>query len=277
MAAIPPWGTVLILYSTFGSAAGVTLLFARLLDRRTWTEIGLTIRPTTPREILWGVLLAATVVVQVLLYVLFRLVVLHRSEDSIIASVLYGLVLFAGVGFWEELIFRGYVLPNLAELTGRVPAIILSSVLFWSIHLMVPEARDPATAVGLVLMGVVFCLCYLGTGSLWLPMALHACLDFLVISLFHPHPDLGLPTILTTEVLAPPWLVGPPGKAGALDLLHLAVLLAIVYFAFYRSRQTAARDRLPQPTTSVVFARPERISGRTRIQVADRCGTCRYV
>ena len=200
--------------------------------------------------------MAAIVVVQVMLYLALRFVNLARSDDSIAASLLYGVVLFAGVGFWEELIFRGYLLPNLAELMGRFWAIAISSVLFWLIHLTTPEARDPATAFGLVMMGVIFSLCYLGTGSLWLGVVLHGCYDFLLVSLFQPHSQMNLPTIFTTEVLAPPWLVGPPGKAGALDLLYLAGVLAVVYLAIYRPRERARQDAMAPAADFSVNASP---------------------
>jgi hypothetical protein len=239
-AAIPPWGIVILMYTTFVPIVVITLLFARLLDRRSWDAIGLAVRPTTPRDVLWGVTLAAMIVVQVAIYLALRLIDLHRSDDSIVASLLYGLVLFAGVGFWEELIFRGYLLPNLAEITGRFWAIVISSVLFWSIHVTAPEARDPATAFGLVMMGVLFSLCYYGTGSLWIGIVLHGTYDFLLVSLFQPHSQMDLPTILTTEVLAPAWLVGPPGKAGLLDLLYLAGVMAVVYFGVYRRGPSAS-------------------------------------
>ncbi len=244
LAALPAWSVILMSYCTFVPVAGVTLVFARFIDRRSWAEIGLVFRPATRRELLIGALLGSTVVVQTLGYAAFGLVDLDRTEHSVLAAAVSGLILFAGVGFWEELIFRGYLLPNAEALAGRVGGILISSILFWSVHLMTPEARDPLTGLGLFLMGVLFSLCYYGSGSLWLGIAMHASYDFLLVSLFQPHSQINVPTVYSMDVLAPPWLVGPPGKAGLLDMAWLVVMLFGVYGWLYRP---ARRPPHPQP------------------------------
>lgn len=58
-------------------------------------------------------------VVQTLAYAAFGLVDLVRTDHSVLAAAVSGLILFAGVGFWEKLILRGYVLPNAEAVAVR--------------------------------------------------------------------------------------------------------------------------------------------------------------
>ncbi len=73
-------------------------------------------------------------------------------------------------GICEELLFRGFLIWYLALFSGISGALLLSSVLFGLAHAYLgPRTMLGAGAAGLVLGGL-----YLLTGSLWVPMLLHA-------------------------------------------------------------------------------------------------------
>ena len=69
--------------------------------------------------------------------------------------------------FFEELLFRGIGLPLLARKLGAGPAIFLVSAAFAAIHFHVPSL------VPLFVLSVAFCLAYLYTGSILVPIVMH--------------------------------------------------------------------------------------------------------
>ncbi len=76
-------------------------------------------------------------------------------------------------GFCEELLFRGYLIWYLTVFVGFPAACVLSGVLFGLGHLY----QGPRQAPKIIVLGLVFVAFYVGSGSLWIPMALHALLD----------------------------------------------------------------------------------------------------
>jgi membrane protease YdiL (CAAX protease family) len=68
----------------------------------------------------------------------------------------------------EEVIFRGYFYGVIRRYGGRIPAILVSSLLFAAIHVHLPSAP------GLFLLAVILCLLYERTGSLWGNITMHA-------------------------------------------------------------------------------------------------------
>lgn len=86
---------------------------------------------------------------------------------------------FAGLsvmaGFAEELLYRGYLVWYFGELAGLWPAILVSSALFGAGHAYQGVGGVLKTAaVGLAMAGL-----YVLSGSLWIPMAIHALIDLL--------------------------------------------------------------------------------------------------
>ena len=68
---------------------------------------------------------------------------------------------------YEELIFRGILLPYLTRKAGLIPGIMLVSLAFAIIHFHTPSF------VPLFLLSVVLCLAYWRTGSLWVNIGIH--------------------------------------------------------------------------------------------------------
>ena len=76
-------------------------------------------------------------------------------------------------GICEEVLFRGYLIWYLAVYVGLPAACVVSGVAFGLGHLY--QGRQQA--VKIIFLGFVFVLFYVGTSTLWIPMALHALLD----------------------------------------------------------------------------------------------------
>lgn len=100
-----------------------------------------------------------------------------RAVEPLLPSNRHELRLFMMLsltaGFCEELLFRGYLIWYLAFYIGVPSAGVLSGVLFGLGHLY----QGPRQAVKIIFLGLLFAALYLVSGSLWIPIALHAALD----------------------------------------------------------------------------------------------------
>ncbi len=200
----PGLGTALVTYLTT-LAAVIALVVLEVRSVRTTLlfdvsllvfGIGLTIAfwPTLgrglgrPRPIpgrLWlvtlGALLTLFLVVQLLAVLapdLFRnLMSPYRNEElGLTFAVLQMGPLTAAA---EELLFRGVILSGLSATFPERTAIIVSALMFATLHL------SPLNFVHTSLMGVVYALLTVRTGSLWPSIGLHAAwnIAFLLIDL----------------------------------------------------------------------------------------------
>ncbi|MDT9598561.1 CPBP family intramembrane glutamic endopeptidase [Sphingosinicella rhizophila] len=76
-------------------------------------------------------------------------------------------------GLFEEVAYRGYLLPYFENFLPLWGAVIASSVLFGLGHIY----QGVAGTVSTTFIGLVMALAYLATGSLWVAIGLHALLD----------------------------------------------------------------------------------------------------
>jgi len=113
-------------------------------------------------------------------------------ETTPIAAYLLGaIVAFIIVGLYEEIMFRGYILQTLATRSGKIGATIVSSVLFAVLHGANPGA-DVFGIFNTVIIGVVLCVLYFRTGSLWMPVGFHFAWNF-SLGYLYSLPVSGLP------------------------------------------------------------------------------------
>jgi membrane protease YdiL (CAAX protease family) len=110
---------------------------------------------------------------------------------SVVAYFIGVLVAFLVVGFYEELMFRGYVLQRLNERAGRAASIIVSSLIFAVFHGANPQA-DLFGILNTALIGAVLCALYFRTGSLWMPVGFHATWNF-ALGYLYSLPVSGVP------------------------------------------------------------------------------------
>jgi membrane protease YdiL (CAAX protease family) len=82
-------------------------------------------------------------------------------------------------GLCEELLYRGFLMAYIGALWGFWPAVILSSLVFGLGHAYQGTSGIATTGtIGLILAGL-----FVLTGSLWVPMLLHAATDLFAGSL----------------------------------------------------------------------------------------------
>lgn len=95
------------------------------------------------------------------------LVGLFLEGSSWQVAVLGLLVVFVGP-FFEELLFRGWLLGGLRQQWGERTALFVSAALFAVVH------ADPWATPALFVLGLVFGRVYLKAGSLWACVLLHS-------------------------------------------------------------------------------------------------------
>ena len=78
---------------------------------------------------------------------------------------------------FEEILFRGILLPALAKRFGATASVVAVSVLFAGIHGHVPSL------VPLFVLSAALCLAYIRTGSLATNIAMHAVFNGVTVTL----------------------------------------------------------------------------------------------
>ena len=151
-----------------------------------------------------------------------------------LAGVLVVLIGWLVQGGAEEVLTRGFLLPVFGVRFGLPFAILVSSVLFSSLHLF-NENLSGIALLNLALFGVFACLYALREGSLWGICALHSSWNWVQGNIF------GLPvsgtnsgsSLLSLQLTGPDWWAGGAfGAEGGLAvtlvlLLGCAVLLLV--------------------------------------------------
>jgi membrane protease YdiL (CAAX protease family) len=154
------------------------------------------------------------------------------------------------VGCAEELVFRGYLLTVLEEWRGRTVAILLSAVAFWSIHLGSSGSLSPWGIGFFLTFSVALSLCRYATGSLWLPIGIHAAFDWVLFSI-GAAPEQRFPSLWSYHASGPAWWVGTAEENGAASLCFDLLLLAGIYLFLYRPRIQLSKGRAEAGTQAV--------------------------
>ncbi len=196
LAGVPDQITALLPLGTILMLSGIRLfrvlisvwLTGKWIDRRPFSEFGLQMNKEWWEELGFGLGLGAFLIGLIFLVELaagwititdtfFTI----RNEGSFFVTFFVYLVLFACVGFSEELMYRGYFLTNLAEgFNGKsigaknalALGIIFSSLLFGIFHLGSPHATFIST-LNIVVFGFLFGLSYSLTGRIAIAIGLH--------------------------------------------------------------------------------------------------------
>jgi membrane protease YdiL (CAAX protease family) len=165
-----------------------TWLAARFLDRRRCTDLGLQMDRAWWADLGFGLGLGAFLMTAIFAVewaagwlAVTGVCVTDEPGQPFILDFFVPVVAFLCVGFYEELITRGYLLRNLAEglkhprigAKGAVAlAWLLSSVLFGLLHAGNANATTTST-INLCLAGLFLGLGYVLTGRLAIPIGLH--------------------------------------------------------------------------------------------------------
>ncbi|MBW8009932.1 MAG: CPBP family intramembrane metalloprotease [Chloroflexi bacterium] len=154
-------------------------LARRLLDRRSFSSLGLRWDSQAVGDILLGIgitaLMMAFIFVSELTFGWLRFEGFaweQKSTFEITTSLSSWAFIFLFVGWYEELLSRGYQLQNLADGLNMPLAVFLSSSIFAFAHYFNPHASWIST-LGILVAGYFLAYGYLRTNQLWLSIGLH--------------------------------------------------------------------------------------------------------
>jgi len=223
-------------------ALGTTFLFGKWIDHRKFKEFGFKLSKIWWQDFAFGITMGAFLMGLIFLFGWITGMVNVRgffvsfiADMSFVVVFIQSLLLFVFVGVYEEIVFRGYLLINLAEglnlkILGKtwalVISIMLTSMIFGVMHMDNPNATWVSTT-NIMLAGIFLGMGMFLTGSLAIPIGLHISWNFFQGSVFG-FPVSGMHTaaaMIATESAGPAWLTGgafgPEG--GALGLIAILV------------------------------------------------------
>jgi membrane protease YdiL (CAAX protease family) len=226
-------------------------LAGRFLDRRPFADFGFHLNGGWWLDLFFGMALGALLITAVFLAELgLGWVTVTGAFESLVPgapfwlAILVPAALFLCVGFYEELVSRGYQLRNAAEglnLPGVGPrnavllAWVLSSAFFGYLHATNPNATLLST-VNVALAGLMLGFGYVLTGELAIPIGLHVTWNFFQGAVFG-FPVSGLrvggASFLSLDQGGPDlWTGGPFGPEGGL-LGPAAMVVGILLTALW--------------------------------------------
>lgn len=151
------------------------------------------------------------------------------EPEGYLGNLFFLLGVLAIAAATEELVFRGYALQVLMYGAGAWPAFLVMSTLFGLGHSFNPNATWVSTTNS-ALAGILLCLAYTRTRSLWLPFGIHIGWNLGI------GPILGFPlsgttirSFWVTETGGPTWLTGGAyGPEGGLLVTGIMISAAVV-------------------------------------------------
>jgi membrane protease YdiL (CAAX protease family) len=217
---------------TFLAAFLTILLLVRLIDKRPMGEM-LKSRFSL-KQFASGSLLGAGLVV----LVTFVLVSMHQvglgRGNFHLQSMLYLLLYYLFISFYEEFLYRGYLLGYYVKQMPAAWAVVLTAVVFGVMH-MANRSFNVLALVNVILLGIVLGLVRLRGKNLWGPIGLHFLWNFMQGPIFGFSVS-GSPRSHGIFLI---WLHGNEKLTGGsfgpnASLVTLVILLALTGWLVYR-------------------------------------------
>ena len=235
---LPEDKTLRFFYSILVAAiAGTTsvIITRRYIDKKTMLSFGLELDGFVVKDWLFGFLLSFVMAGSVfLLLLLFGFLEFKNINPDILTAKFMGNFLLMFVAFciltawWEELVFRGYLLQNMISGMGKNWAVIISCILYGAVHATNPNASIISSSI-IVLFGFMRLYGYLRTSQLWLSMGMHAGWNFFQGPVFgFSASGYETETIFLHKLNGPNWLTGgnfgPEGSVFTVIIVLIAIL-----------------------------------------------------
>jgi membrane protease YdiL (CAAX protease family) len=224
-------------------------LTRRFIDRRSFVSLGFQWGSQALKDIWVGIWIAAGMMGLIFLIELAAGWLEYQgagwegeSAVEFVFAILMWCLVFLAVGFYEELLSRGYRLQNIEEGTSTPFAVLISSVIFGLEHLNNPNAWW-ATGLGITASGLFLAYAYLRTRQLWLPIGLHIGWNIFEGLVFgFPVSGLQLPGLIKHEVNGPLYFTGGMfGPEAGLVLLP-AILVGVLLIFWYTQKRITEKE-----------------------------------
>jgi len=244
------------------------LLASWTLDRRSFRDYGFNLNRRWWMDLAFGLLLGAVVMLAIFLieWLLGWIEVTPswQAPDSgagLVPALMQGLVLFLCVGVYEEALFRGYLLRNMAEgfharwwspNVAVALAVLIGSFSFGLAHAANPNASLLSSLL-ISVAGLMLAAGFVLTGELAIPIGIHITWNFFQGYVFgFPVSGMRAGSSIIRIIQRGPelWTGGAFGpEAGLIGLLAMVSLTAAVWLYCKAAGSTAGvSGRLVRPT-----------------------------
>lgn len=254
-----------IIISVLAIGATISTLFSRIfLDKKTFVSLGLKWNKQAIKDIIFGFLLSGLMAGTFYLFLSsFGLLDfigynlndldLNQSFDfvrfiSVFTIGSLGILLFEHilVGYWEELVFRGYIFQNMIDGLGLTIAILISCFTYGIIHYMNPNATILSSTI-IIGFGFLRIYGYLSTKMLWLSMGMHIGWNFFQGPIFgfsasgHKKATLLQHKFMSEKEYLTGGEFGPEGSILIIPILIFSILIMKWYSEkYYQSKEAIA-------------------------------------
>ncbi len=162
-------------FSTIGTLL-LIWIFTRFIDRKKIIDLGFSFKKRT-KDILYGLLAGFIMMGAGSLILYFSGNLTFDSITFNLIGLAESVVLFILVSINEEVFVRGYLLRNFMDSMNRYIALMVSALLFMSLHLLNPNV-SLVGIFNIFLAGLLLGIGYIFTKNLWFPLALHFSWNF---------------------------------------------------------------------------------------------------
>ena len=206
--------------------------FRKFIDRNSFSSLGLKFA-ASKKDALLGFLTGIILLLIATLIMVASKNLVWIAVDFNAIELLSGIVLMLLVAFYEELVFRGYILNNLLQSLNPQKSLLISALLFALAHFGNP-------GIGLIgflnifLAGVLLGINYVYTKNLWFAVMLHFSWNFFQgYVLGFQVSGILLKSVLSQQTNCAAFITGVPFGLEASVISTLLYLLAIGVFYFY--------------------------------------------
>ena len=220
----------------FGLSLILTFVFRRWVDRKSFVSLGLDFNGYAGEAIAGGML--ATFIIcasSLLLKATGHLKWMDIIFDARALFLAFGSVVV--ISFYEELIFRGYILNNLMDSFPRWLALVISAFLFMLFHWTGQSSIGFFTLANSLIMGLILGLNYMYSRNLWFSFCFHIAWKFMEGPAFGYSGDESFQTLLQPELNGDVNITGGAnGLEGSVILMAVALLSLIALYLFLQRK-----------------------------------------
>lgn len=212
------------------SSVVIVIIYWVKIFKNNFLDIGFTGKKLIWKELLYGLIVGVLLQVSIFCILVFTGQIEVESINFSIVWLLFYLVIYLEVGFWEEFMFRGYLLGTTMKRANKYFMLILFAFVFSLLHFLSNEL-SLLPAINIFLAGIVLGIYYIHTKRLWFSISLHFTWNFLL------GPVLGSGvsghatehSLVTIKLVGADWITGGDfGFEGSILMTFILVVLILV-------------------------------------------------
>ena len=218
----------------------ISLVMIRFFDRKPMRTLGVFFEKHWNTDFLYGILLGGFVNLLIFMSLWsLKLITWEFNTNFQISGFMAGILLYTFGSTFQELLFRGYLFLQLVEGTGKIKALLITSVIFALYH----STAGIIGWINLGLLGIILGVSVLRSGTLWFAIGMHIGWNIFEGSIFSMLVSGGsnYGSLLNTQLQGSSLLTG--GRFGPeASVLEIPVLIVLVIWSF-RTKLFAVRKQ----------------------------------